>query len=282
MREADERSDDIRGTLELISDLAGYHGVENVGPENTPRGLMYVNTGETYDATVGYDEERNEFVLTSWGDWIEAVEAELAEEEEEEEREPATLWSPHKKEPLIAVLRSVEGPPIAVHLMDKDDMSLAFSVPADDTMFYAQHDDSPYRRTWASLIDAFKRGQDDVYVTSIRHPPQNFGIERSQFERLSVAMDAFMEAGLERQPVKYLLEAPPVLWTCGQVSHVVWYEERGVATVEAHVGDPARINSLSIWSARSPELEALIEDGFLKWKRDDTVREYLKEIGVCR
>ena len=35
---------------------------------------LYVNMGDTYDTTVLYDTEENEYHVTTWGDWYEGTE----------------------------------------------------------------------------------------------------------------------------------------------------------------------------------------------------------------
>lgn len=310
MQEAEDYRD-VRKVLEDIDDRSQSFGVEGVAPEGGgQRGpsLDYVNTGDTYDATIGYDTGTSSFIITSWGGWVENAEADLALENPPEEaecaqcnrsfpidalddelcrecqrrNEPPPTWKPRPDQPLVAVLRSVEGAPIAVHMLNREAL-LGFSAPVADGVFYAEHPGFAFNRTWPSLVDAFRRGQDDLYVTSIRTMPQQmFSIERGQFERLTVAMDAFMETGDEYQPIKEMLQVPEVLWTCDQISHVRWHEERGDSVVEAFVGDYMEDGSILVWSARSPELEQLIEDGLIAWKNNDSVRDYLQDIGVCR
>lgn len=43
-------------------------------------GLQYLNAGDSYAETLGYDETAGSFLLTSWGDWLEGAEAEYQEE----------------------------------------------------------------------------------------------------------------------------------------------------------------------------------------------------------
>lgn len=64
--------------LEKIDKLIDGHGVEVInGEKNTPGGFWqnavaaYVNIGDTYNATVLYDVNEKEFLLTTWGDWAE-------------------------------------------------------------------------------------------------------------------------------------------------------------------------------------------------------------------
>ncbi len=55
----------------------------------------YVNVGDTYTATLLYDTQAGEFLVTSYGDWLEAYEAEKESEvvDEESEEEDATEGS---------------------------------------------------------------------------------------------------------------------------------------------------------------------------------------------
>ncbi len=65
--------------LYAANELMNGHGIESleVGPNHNPaRTAMYVNMGETYEATLIYDEDRKEFTWESWGDWQERVEEE--------------------------------------------------------------------------------------------------------------------------------------------------------------------------------------------------------------
>lgn len=49
--------------------------------------LLYVNLGETYEPTICYDTEGEEFFIGSWGDFVEEWEKEEDEEDGEEEEE---------------------------------------------------------------------------------------------------------------------------------------------------------------------------------------------------
>jgi hypothetical protein len=334
------RPREIREALEAVNDAADLHGIEHVAPENNPNDdhLDYANTGESYNLTVGYDAREQRFILTSWGGWTEAALAQLHEEgipanegeavcercervwpvdELEQDicercrRAPTwPTWEPGDR-PLIARLRSIGGPMIAVHYLAPDDylsglvyprhttegIALAFSVEGLGGTFFASNSNAavepqsspvidshfvsnvPFTNSWENLATAFSRkGMMDLYVTGIgrsRHDP-DIGIEREQFSRLTVAMDAFLATGGTQQPYRAFLDPPPVLWACHEIDRVVWYEERGEATVDAYVGE------LSVWGTRSPDLEQLIEYGFIAWKNDGSVRSYLESIGVCR
>lgn len=63
--------------------LDGF-GVEAITDENTGELLAtYVNQGDTYTTTIVRNARTGEYLLTSWGDFLEAHEREAAEEREE-------------------------------------------------------------------------------------------------------------------------------------------------------------------------------------------------------
>lgn len=278
--------------------------------------IDYIDFGETYARTLIYDVDRHAFYLGDYGSFVEAWQAEHPEEvpcelcgemtadfdadtglcpdcrdrehesDREREREEAKwasrIWKPLEEEQLIAVLRSVEGAPVHVHAVHGDPQLLGFSVPSPiDGYFFAEEPDRPYVLTLAELRERFEYNHDTI-VTLVCE--QNITIEESQYQRLMVALDAFLEgAGVQTQ--KAFLTAPPVLWTCGELD-IRWHEERGEATIDATVTQRSdRGNQeydLWVWRATSPEVEQLIEDGFVKWKNDASVRKYLADHGYCR
>ena len=80
--------------LHAVNAVLDLYGVEAIDVEEAyvdsyHGGIIasYCNTGDTYAQTVLLDSETQEFMLTSWGDFLESWEAEHAEEEEEEEEE---------------------------------------------------------------------------------------------------------------------------------------------------------------------------------------------------
>ena len=75
--------------LTAVDALIHTHGVEHVDYEccredvmncqEPPfRGFSYCNAGDTYNATLVYDEDRGTFRVTSWGDMVEAYERRCA------------------------------------------------------------------------------------------------------------------------------------------------------------------------------------------------------------
>ena len=78
---------DALSTAERFLIMCGHDstfGVESVtvdpqNLENSP-GLLYLNSGDSYGATIGYDVETETFLLTSWADWLESAEIEYAQE----------------------------------------------------------------------------------------------------------------------------------------------------------------------------------------------------------
>lgn len=270
--------------------------------------IEYINFGDTYVETLIYDVFRHAFYLGSYGGFIEAWEAENPqtaqyvdcgqdfplEELDEGERcrdcrtTPISTWRPERwgNPPLIAVLRSVEGNEVAVHFWDDKPTGVAFSAVMGDGSFSARQiqgrrSDEPYIYVWTDLVNAF-RNKDSM---SVAYVDRDVTIRREEFDKLLVAMDSFIEGGgVQLNPD--FLKPGPVLWTCDQINYIVWYEERGEAAVEAFVAEfdsRGRVqNDISVWSAHSPEVEQLVEDGFIKWNDDASVRAYLRDQGVCR
>jgi hypothetical protein len=74
---------DVEDTARVMDKLIGTHGVEYVKhPTKSdyrggPCGLTYLNTGEGYHATLAYDHSEQEWLVTSWADWMEDVERDL-------------------------------------------------------------------------------------------------------------------------------------------------------------------------------------------------------------
>jgi hypothetical protein len=54
-----------------LNTLLGCFGVEHI---DNGEGADYLNTGDTYSVTLLWDNETNEILLTSWGDWFEDYE----------------------------------------------------------------------------------------------------------------------------------------------------------------------------------------------------------------
>lgn len=67
------RPSDIELRLSAINAILDCHGVEAI-PANFcgayPR-ACYCNAGDTYNATILFDYENDQFLLTSWGDFYE-------------------------------------------------------------------------------------------------------------------------------------------------------------------------------------------------------------------
>lgn len=101
--EVSENDDEFLGAvndaMEEANKILDGHGVEGVSGEGADLGkywrdtiLLYVNLGDTYDKTICYDTDEEDFIVGSWGDFIEKWESEeeedgKGEEEEEEEGE---------------------------------------------------------------------------------------------------------------------------------------------------------------------------------------------------
>jgi hypothetical protein len=59
--------------LECLNEALETHGVEPLGHVDFRDGppAEYLNTGDTYTATLLFDHGTDTFKLTSWGDWLE-------------------------------------------------------------------------------------------------------------------------------------------------------------------------------------------------------------------
>ena len=68
--------------LQRVDQILECHGVEPIRSEDHWDGCwgdivaLYVNTGETYDLTLIYDTRSGDFLVESWGDWVEKMENE--------------------------------------------------------------------------------------------------------------------------------------------------------------------------------------------------------------
>ena len=295
----------------------------------------YVDLGDTYAATLLLDSDTGSFHLTSYGGWLEVWEAEHPREDvcvqcgeqwpvddltytgngdggvcTNCDSHPPPVWSPTgpagpggKETPLIVMLRSMQGAPIAVHFWtdeggaNHDELELAFSVPMAHTMggpvreeFSARQMGDPYTWTFSTLKARRSGPQVVTYLDG-----RELLIEKSQWDRLLVALDAFEETRWRSQPQKDFLVAPPVLWTCDELE-IEWHGRSALRADEFRV---IAIGTLGygkqdedgffehswkdvIWEAEGQVLNELIEDGFVRWGIDDSVREHLHAHGICR
>lgn len=80
--------------MEKANEILDGHGVEGASGDGADFGpywkdtiLVYVNLGDTYDTTILFDPDEEEFSVGSWGDFVEEWENQDDEDEEEEEGE---------------------------------------------------------------------------------------------------------------------------------------------------------------------------------------------------
>ena len=70
----------VSEALDLANQILGGYGVEKIESEEAWDNYhgnavaLYVNTGDTYNPTLIYDTEEEEFYLTDWGSWVEDYE----------------------------------------------------------------------------------------------------------------------------------------------------------------------------------------------------------------
>ena len=98
--EAAVASDDMKQVDDVMDDAnkaIDGHGVEAVNGQDYQVDkywmdtiLLYVNLGDTYDTTILYDTENEEFSIGSYGDFVEEWESKEDDEEEEEEEDEET------------------------------------------------------------------------------------------------------------------------------------------------------------------------------------------------
>ena len=81
IRQCFNRPNDTELQLAACDAILGTHGTEPIRVEGAwvdnyhfDIVATYCNTGDSYEATILYDTERDEFYVTSYGDWIEAAE----------------------------------------------------------------------------------------------------------------------------------------------------------------------------------------------------------------
>ena len=92
-REAEGDPEAVDELLEDLNEAVGGHGIQEItGNYQVDKyyrdiALLYVNLGDTYDATVLYDTEEKKFLIGSWGGWVEEHEKEDVEEDGDEEEE---------------------------------------------------------------------------------------------------------------------------------------------------------------------------------------------------
>lgn len=65
--------------LELVNELVKGSGVESISMNGDIIGY-YVNRGDTYDETIIWDDRNGEFIISSWGDFLEESEQSYCEE----------------------------------------------------------------------------------------------------------------------------------------------------------------------------------------------------------
>lgn len=84
----------VDDAMDDANDVLDGHGVEGLPGEGADIGrywrdtiALYVNLGDTYDRTILFDTDNEEFLIDSWGDFLEEWEKESEEEEGEEGEE---------------------------------------------------------------------------------------------------------------------------------------------------------------------------------------------------
>jgi len=63
-----------RTMLRIADDILQGHGLEHLMSENQRAEAVYVNMGDTYNATLLFDLNKGRMWATTWGDWVETEE----------------------------------------------------------------------------------------------------------------------------------------------------------------------------------------------------------------
>lgn len=58
-----------------------------------------------------------------------------------------------------------------------------------------------------------------------------------------------------------------------------WWQERDRHSVVVYENDDREVTLFEVWDDEVPEL---IEDGFFKWEDDDSVIDYMEELGLIK
>lgn len=96
--ELSESDDDflkaVDEAMDAANDALGGHGVESVSGKGSNLGkywrdtiLLYVNLGDTYDTTICFDPDEEDFFVGSWGEFLEEWEQSEEDEEDGEDEE---------------------------------------------------------------------------------------------------------------------------------------------------------------------------------------------------
>lgn len=79
LRQALKDAPNVDAALEAASGLLDAFGTEAIRDDGWRRlycdiGALYVNTGDTYNATIVYDVDADRFLATTFGDFVETAE----------------------------------------------------------------------------------------------------------------------------------------------------------------------------------------------------------------
>lgn len=69
----DQAKNNPNNALDRVNAIMNAHGVENLNSEETGESCYYINTGDTYSATILFDCNKWRFSVTTMGDWYEST-----------------------------------------------------------------------------------------------------------------------------------------------------------------------------------------------------------------
>lgn len=101
--------------MDALDKLFETHGVEAYPPQSMRPRYLYLNTGDTYNATLIYDTEENKYFVSTFGDIVEEEEPKIYDE----------AWSDYLAHEVRAIVdRTIEYSDITDHMRDKIEAAL--------------------------------------------------------------------------------------------------------------------------------------------------------------
>ena len=83
---------EVERIMHALNEVIEGYGIEGIEVEDAyvdsyHHGFIadYINTGDTYNPTIVLDNSNNEFILTTWGNFLQAYEEEQAQENSDDE-----------------------------------------------------------------------------------------------------------------------------------------------------------------------------------------------------
>lgn len=310
----------VEEALEYFSEIFHMHGVESIkGYPTSPAdssyyaptrdqtvNLVYANAGDSYAETLAYDTQQEQFLITSWGDWVENIEQEEGEGWEEE------AWNDWIKSDLNKYL--------------PDEVRDYFEYDADEELAdrvlwnayqkaKSESGEYPVYESGGAYLDTEKMGS--IYAQIVKDLLEEEGIEiekedvededlqqeefnrqfnksyddylneQDQMRKDLINEEAFSKSDSSFSVVKHKLENRYSVYFEEERGDSKIYVEDNYSDKEVwNVTNDTDISSTDSDDEDSQEesnmglIDQLIEDGFIKWENSTSVLEYLYSVGV--